>query len=146
MKWTIQHSDEFDRRHKRFRKKRPRELAAVLDNLDTVIAALNEGAKSPQIKFGFIHPEPLGLLAIDQKGGGKNLAETRLYILADDSAGVVYAITVGDKQSQAGDIEFCKQFVRDWRARKIPETAEQSEDSSDQPKESENEDDREDLP
>jgi len=75
--WTLAKTDEYERRHKRFEKKRPRELAAVLDN-DTFFTALQGGAKPQQIRMGCIHAEPHGVLAIDQKGGGKNLAQTRL--------------------------------------------------------------------
>jgi len=75
--WALASEDEWDRRLKRFEKKRPRELAAALDNLDTFHKTLNNGVKSREAKFGFIHPEPLGVLAIDQKGGGPNLAQIR---------------------------------------------------------------------
>ena len=114
--WTLRYTDEFERRRKRYAKKRGRELRAVLGNLDVLVESLNEGGKPQQAKFGFIHPEPLGVLAIEQKGGGKSLTETRLYVFPDESGGVLYAITLGDKQSQADDIETCKQFVRDLRS------------------------------
>lgn len=71
--WNVQPEDEYIRRVNRWPKKYRRELLAVHDNLDTFLRALNEGAKLEQAKFGFIHSEPRGVLAIDQKGGGPSL-------------------------------------------------------------------------
>src|SRR5438128_2504602 len=73
-------------------------LAALLDNLDTVIVGLNSGLKIEQVRtFGFTHSEPHGVFAIDQKGGhGQGLTQMRLYVYPDahDPAGpVVHVIT-----------------------------------------------------
>jgi hypothetical protein len=70
--WTYDGTPEWGRRLKEYQKRRPRELIAALDNLDTFLKTLQGGIKPRQAKFGFIHPEPLGVLAIDQKGGGGN--------------------------------------------------------------------------
>ncbi len=117
MMWSAQPTEHYQRRHKRYEKKHKRELRAVLDNLDTFLQALQEGAKPQHPHFGFIHSEPMSVLAIDQKGGGKSLAETRLYIFPDDETELVHLITLGDKRSQQNDIELCKQFVGELRAR-----------------------------
>jgi hypothetical protein len=115
--WTIQPSAEYERRQKRFEKKRPNELRAVLDNLDTMIMGLKDGLKLEQVSsFGFVHHEPLGVLAIDQEGGhGAKLAQTRLYVYPDTGEKVTHVITLGDKGTQADDIEFAKQFVQSIR-------------------------------
>lgn len=118
--WTLAKTDEYERRHKRFEKKRPRELAAVLDNLDTFFTALQGGAKPQQIRMGCIHAEPHGVLALDQKGGGKNLAQTRLYIYPDPDAEIVHVITLGGKDTQAEDIKLCSEFVEQLRKNKAP--------------------------
>jgi hypothetical protein len=118
--WTIAKTDEFERRHKWFEKKRPKELAAVLDNLDTFFTALKAGAKPQQIHLGCIHVEPHGVLALDQKGGGKNLAQTRLYVYPDTDREVVTVITVGGKDTQSEDIKLCREFVEQLRKRKTP--------------------------
>jgi hypothetical protein len=76
--WSVAPSDDYVRRHKRYEKKRVRELRAGLDNLDTFLSSLRKGLKVQQVKAGFLHLDPLGVLAIDQKGGGKSLVETRL--------------------------------------------------------------------
>ena len=116
--WSVSPSDDYVRRHKRYEKKHTRELSAVLDNLDTLLTALREGAKVQQVKAGFLHPEPLGVLAIDQKGGGKALAETRLYVYTEEDKEVLHIITLGDKRSQPNDIALCRQFVAELREMK----------------------------
>jgi hypothetical protein len=70
MMWEIKATDEYEKRLKHYRKKRPRELAAVLNNLDTYYKALSGGTKPKQVTFGFVHAEPSDVIAIDQKGGG----------------------------------------------------------------------------
>ena len=67
--WVIRRHIEYERREKRYGKKHPKELVAVLDKLDTYVKTLNNGVKPLQIRFGFTHEEPLGVVAIDQKGG-----------------------------------------------------------------------------
>jgi hypothetical protein len=113
-KWTLEKTDEVTRRFKRWSKKNKRELAAVLANLDRLLTALNSGANLESIKFGFIHREPNGVIAIDQKGGGAGLSQARLYCYPHKGALVVHLITLGDKNSQKNqDIPFCKKFVLD---------------------------------
>ena len=110
--WEIERHDDFYKRIKTFQKKYRRELQNALDNLDTFHLALQAGAKPSQIKKGFIHAEPHGVLAIDQKGHGKHLKETRLYIYADQREQVIHVITIGDKDSQEDDIKFCSEFAK----------------------------------
>jgi hypothetical protein len=122
--WKLQKTEEFDRRVKWFIKKRPRELRAVLDNLDTIQTALSGGLKLAQINnFGFVHNEPMGILAIDQRGGsgGVRLAQTRLYIHPDTDECVIHQITIGDKASQSADIKFGREFVKSLRSQKEQE-------------------------
>jgi hypothetical protein len=115
--WVIQTTPEYLARNKRYEKKHWRELAAVLDNLDTFLKTLQNGVKPRQVKFGFIHPEPQGVIAIDQKGGGPNLAQTRLYVYHDEEHEVLYLLTLGDKQTQSIDVQFCKMCVDQLRER-----------------------------
>jgi hypothetical protein len=96
-------------------KDHPRELQAVLDNLDTYFKSLEAGVKPLQIKHGFMHSEPLGAVAIDQKGGGKSLAQTRLYVYPEPETETLHLITLGDKQSQKDDIATCRTFVTELR-------------------------------
>lgn len=113
--WNVQPEDEYVRRVNKWPKKHRRELLAMHDNLDTFLRALNQGAKLEQAKFGFIHPEPCGVLAIDPKGGGPSLKATRLYTYPDNTTRLVHLITLGDKDSQRADIKYASEFVDDLR-------------------------------
>jgi hypothetical protein len=124
--WKIKTTDEYQRRLKQFQKKRPRELAAVLDNLDTYHKALIGGTRPKQAVFGFVHAEPLDIVALDQKGGGASLAQTRLYVYPDAAREILYIITLGDKKSQNDDIATCKDFVK-----KLPELEGNSDEEED---------------
>jgi len=110
--WKIEKSDFFDNRFNRFQKKHRAEALAVLNNLDTYFRALTEGANPLQIKAGFIHNEPEGLKAIDQKGGKGKLMQARLYIFPDTSTETLHVISIGTKQDQSGDISECRTYIR----------------------------------
>lgn len=64
-------------------KKYRRELKNLLGNLQVDLDALNAGAMPAQIQRGFLHPEPYGVPAIDQRGDGQGLKEFRLDIYPD---------------------------------------------------------------
>lgn len=51
------------------------------------------------------------MVAVDQKGGGGNLQETRLYTFADDETQTLWLITLGNKDEQSNDIQFSRKFV-----------------------------------
>lgn len=93
----------------------PRELRAVLNNLDTYFKTLLRGVNPLQIKYGFMHPEPLGVVAIDQKGGGAALRQARLYAYPELEPELLHLITLGDKGSQQADIAFCREYVLNLR-------------------------------
>jgi hypothetical protein len=78
----LQESPFFASRFKRYQKKHPKETAAVLNNLDTYVRTLNMGARSEFIQASFIHREPRGVVAIDQKGARASSRQTRLYACA----------------------------------------------------------------
>jgi hypothetical protein len=113
--WTLIPLDEYTHRREKWPKKHKRELLGVHDNLDTFLKAIQRGQRPAEAKFGFIHPEPGGILAIDQKGGGPHLKETRLYVYPDTRNEELFVITLGDKDSQAADIETCKAFLKELR-------------------------------
>jgi transcriptional regulator with XRE-family HTH domain len=92
--WKLAPTDEYQRRQKRYEKDHPRELQAVLDNLDTYFKSLEAGVKPLQIKHGFLHNETLGVVAIDQKGGGKSLAQTRLYVYPEAETELLHVISL----------------------------------------------------
>jgi hypothetical protein len=71
MTWRQAYTENYERAHRRYGKKHPRELKAVERNLSRYLNALEDGAFPHQVRFGFIHPEPGGVIAIDQSGGGQ---------------------------------------------------------------------------
>jgi hypothetical protein len=109
--WDYEPTDEFSRRVKRFAKDHPRELTAVMTNLDRVQKSLREGANPFHLPLGCIHGEQRGVLAVDQKGGGKNLMQARLYIYLDRDSKMIHVITLGDKGTQRADVKFSSDFV-----------------------------------
>jgi len=111
--WELQPTDEYARRHKRFAKDRPRELQAALDNLDTYVQCLAKGTKPMQIRFRFVRSEPQGIFAISEQGGGANLAPIRMYVVPDLGTETLHLITIGDKKSQRGDIQFSKEYTKE---------------------------------
>ena len=121
--WEMEPLEGYKRRCKHWPKKYRRELIAVHDNLDTFFKALRSGQTPAQAKFGFIHPESLGALAIDPKGGGPHLKETRLYIYPDEKRQRLYVITLGDKDTQTEDIKACKPIVQALWKEDVPEAS-----------------------
>jgi len=125
--WEIAPTNLFERLEKRYAKKRPAELTAVQRNLQRYLDLLNAAPNSKAVQAGFLHREPAGVIAVDQKGGGANLAETRLYTLADDSAKVLHLIVIGDKGSQANDIQISREFAQ------LKEISQQNENEEERP-------------
>lgn len=116
--WAQKSTDDYLKRQKWYEKKRRRELLAVLDNADTVFQGLCEGILTPEqvTRLGFVHTEPQGVLAIDQKGGGKDLRQTRLYVYLDKTSKTFYSIILGDKDTQPNDIKLATSFVKELMA------------------------------
>ena len=114
--WRIETTTGWERDQKHYSKKRVNELAAVMRNLKRYLAHLSIAKNSKCVEAGYLHSESNGIIAIDQKGGGGNLQETRLYTYADDDKKVVYLIAIGDKNAQHADVEYCKEFVSQLRS------------------------------
>lgn len=110
--WMIEPSLQWERDQKWYEKKRPDELAAVLRNLQRYLSLLKVSKNSKCVEAGFLHKEPAGVVAVDQKGIGANLQETRLYTIADDATKTLHLITLGSKESQHSDIEYAKEFAQ----------------------------------
>lgn len=116
--WQLEPTDDYERQFRWYEKKRSRELEAVLRNLQTYFEALRAGNKPMQIKYGFVHVEPSGVFAIDQKGGTGRLAQTRLYVYPDTDSEVLHLLTIGGKGiEQRNDIQLCKDFVTELKER-----------------------------
>lgn len=116
--WQLAPTDNYERQFRWYEKKRPRELEAVLRNLQTYFEALRAGNKPMQIKYGFVHVEPSGVFAIDQKGGVGKLAQTRLYVYPDTDTEILHLLTMGGKGfEQRNNIQLCKDFVAELKER-----------------------------
>ena len=57
----------------------------------------------------------MGVIAIDQKGKGKSLAQMRMYVYPDVDSKTIYLLVIGDKKSQQSDIRYCNGFVQEIR-------------------------------
>ncbi len=113
VKWQIEPTTQWNKDSKWYQKKRPHELAALLRNLARYHELLDSASNSRVVQAGFLHHEPSGVVALDQKGGGAHLQETRLYTYADENLRVLYLITIGNKNEQSSDIELSKKFVKE---------------------------------
>jgi hypothetical protein len=118
--WQIEPTSQWDRDRKYYEKKRPGEFAAVLRNLERYLALLNQAPNAKAVQAGYLHHEPAGVVAIDQKGGGASLQETRLYTFAKEPEQVIYLITIGNKDDQPSDIAFARDFVHENFPQKPP--------------------------
>ena len=116
--WVLEVSPFFAGRFRRYQKKHSNETAAVMNNLDTYLRTLNMGVKPELIQASFIHREPQGAVAIDQKGVKGSPRQTRLYVYSFVASTTLYLITIGDKNSQKRDIQDCRQFVTSLRKEK----------------------------
>jgi hypothetical protein len=116
--WTISTTHQYDADYAWYDKKRPRELAAVLRNVERYLAQLNASAAETLVTAGYMHSETHGVWAIDQKGGNGSLQETRLYVYPDVERKVLWLITIGNKDEQPDDVQKCRGFAESLRARK----------------------------
>ena len=112
MSWTLETSDFYTSRFRRFQKKHPLEAEVVLDNLDYYFKALCDGTNPINLKAGFVHDEPDGIKAIDQKGGKGRLMQCRLYVFPDEKTKVLHVISIGTKIDQSGDIKECRSYIK----------------------------------
>lgn len=102
--WLLSPHPTYLRDLRWYAKKRPAELAAVLRNLERYMALLTVSPSGRSVHAGFIHPEPHGMIAIDQRGGVGRLQETRLYCYAHAGSHTVHLLGIGDKSSQPADL------------------------------------------
>ncbi|MCA8991945.1 MAG: hypothetical protein KDA88_08200 [Planctomycetaceae bacterium] len=112
--WTMIHDESVHKQFRSLGKKFRLEVINVLANLETVKKALDEGIQLEQLKkLGFVHNEPKGIVAVDQKGkGGKTKPKAlRLYLYPDFSQKQLYVIRLADKSQQPNDIKIVTQYV-----------------------------------
>jgi hypothetical protein len=109
--WQIESSEQYLKDLAWYGKKRPAELAAVLNNLVRYRTQLLTAKNAKCIQGGYIHTEGKGVLALDESAGGKNLQATRLYLYSHEPAHTVHLIAIGNKDTQPGDVKFCHEYV-----------------------------------
>jgi len=102
--WVLLPHSSYLRDFRWYTKKRPAELAAVLRNLDRTMTLLANSPHARIIQAGFLHTEPHGMVAIDQRGGVGRLQETRLYCYAQADLRTLHLLGIGDKSSQSADL------------------------------------------
>jgi hypothetical protein len=120
--WQLELTDNYETKFKKYYKNHPNECIVVLDRLDTFLKAIQACDQPQQVIRGWIHPEPKGVKAIIEKGAGKNLRATRLYVFPEKNKRLVYVLSIGDKDSQRNDIKECCSFVDGLRAEQSPGT------------------------
>jgi hypothetical protein len=118
--WHIEPSTQMEKDQKWYDKKHPNELAAVMRNLQRYLSLLNVSKNSKVVEGGYLHKEPGGVIAIDQKGFSGNLQETRLYTYAVDETKTVHLITMGNKDTQHSDVEYSKAFAKCFQTEQSP--------------------------
>ena len=102
--WVLLPHSSYLRDMRWYTKKRSVELAAVHRNLERTMTLLSNSPHPRTIQAGFLHPEPHGMVAVDQRGGGGRLQETRLYCYAHNGSRTVHLLGIGDKSSQHADL------------------------------------------
>ena len=102
--WVLLPHSSYLRDLRWYTKKRPAELAAILRNLERYMTLLARSPSARSIQAGFLHTEPHGMVAIDQRGGVGRLQETRLYCYAQDDARTLHLLGIGNKSSQSADL------------------------------------------
>jgi hypothetical protein len=117
--WTLVETDDFLRDRKHGIKNSPDGTAAVLNNLDTYFRTLCRVGNPLQVTGGFIHNEPDGMKGLDQKGAGRKLQETRLYVYPDTRNCQLHLLRIGTKKAQKEDIQMCREYVRKLRKRRF---------------------------
>lgn len=110
--WHLEPTDLYLRRQEEFKKKRPKQLLAVLRNLARYQQMLDEQPIARLVSAGFIHPEGRGIVALTQQGFKPKQPPTRLYLYPAQDSKMVYLITIGDKDTQSQDIQDCNEFIR----------------------------------
>lgn len=114
--WELERTGRFARRLRKLEKKHPQEVGTVIDNLDTYLVSLRQGAKPMQmVKHSFVHNEQMGVHAIDQSPLKKGAKALRLYVYPDEETSKLHVITFGDKDQQSDDVNECCEYVKELR-------------------------------
>jgi len=110
--WVLSPHPRLARQLRKLAGRRPSEHAALLRNLQRYLDLLQIAPHPRLIQAGFLHPEPHGIVAVDERGGGGHLRALRLYTLADESRRTLHLLHLGDKSSQARDLRLLPYLIR----------------------------------
>lgn len=111
--WELEYAPGFKAQLKKFARKHPAEVEAVMINLEKYLGILRGGCSVMQAnKESYVRKEPDGMVAIDERGidrsqlnaANKQLKATRLYCHAVTIGQTLYLLGIGDKDSQAEDL------------------------------------------
>jgi hypothetical protein len=119
MSWEIEAEEDV---LKGLQKLGPNERECLLYNLQVYHDSMNTNKNPIHVQHGFLHPEPMGIRAIDQGGGalpgGKKrpkMKELRLYTYSDLKLKKIHLLCLGDKAKQSKDIQLAKKRVEKIR-------------------------------
>jgi hypothetical protein len=118
--WGMEKAKGFESRYKKFSRKHQAEADAAMNNMQTYLQILNE-TDNLQIANAqpFVHSEPDGMVAIDQRGASRQnagkLKATRLYVYAAVINKTLHLLGIGDKDSQRQDIETFRKRIKQIR-------------------------------
>ena len=116
--WGLVKAQGFEHSFRKFTRKHAAEANAIMANLETAFAVLNETNSLQLVReLNFSRKEPDGILALDSRGAkrkrtGTKLKATRLYVYAVEIESTLYLLRIGDKDSQAQDLKTCRKAVQ----------------------------------
>lgn len=111
--WTIEYNEAGKKDFRKYEQKHRCEFAACFRNLERLRTQfLDKGKVFGGIDVGYLHNEKHGMYAIGQTGVA-HAKETRLYIYPDSIRKVIHVLLIGDKDSQANDIERAHELAKD---------------------------------
>lgn len=116
MEWILD-DDYVDKRGLvKYAKSNPKEFELCFGYLDRLMQMLKRGVTLQQaMHSGFFSNEGEDVYRIGQQR--KGMRETRLYIFARITGGVIKVLRIGDKSTQAKDVNWCHQWAREFKAK-----------------------------
>ena len=114
-KWNTVLYNTYERSSKKMWKKHKNAMNNVIENFTDYVGFIQStGNPALALKKGYVHPEQKGMIAIDQKGIGKNLTQLRMYVFPDTNKKEIHVLKVNTKptKSQQGkDINECLKLL-----------------------------------
>ena len=117
--FKVYQSARFKSRFRKYARTRKPEMGALRRNLDRLFGLLVELEKSINDlhNFGPLKKYKGGFFRLSQQGGGR-LAPFRLYFALNEENKILYLLSVGHKDEQEGDLEYCKEEMQEITSQK----------------------------